>query len=125
MLIYVLFFNGSTQNVDVLKELFFSHYELISGQKINWHKSSMCFSKEISKEMISNIHSSNGMQQGSFPFIYLGVLLFFGCPKVSHFKPVKDKILTHLSAWQCRHLSMVCRVFLIIFLSLQCSSMFL
>jgi hypothetical protein len=54
-----------------------------------------------------------GFNIGSFPFMYLGIPIFKGKPKVSYLQPVADKIKAKLASWKASLLSIAGRVQLV------------
>lgn len=50
------------------------------------------------------------MKVGSFPFDYLGVLLFHGAPTIQVLQPVANMILNQFATWIVRFLSYTSKV---------------
>ncbi|KAL5162637.1 hypothetical protein HKD37_07G019716 [Glycine soja] len=55
-----------------------------------------------------------GYNMGFFPFCYLGVRIFQGCPKKEHFQPIVDKIMLKLAKWKGALLSIIGHMELIV-----------
>ncbi|KAK3199351.1 hypothetical protein Dsin_022766 [Dipteronia sinensis] len=83
----------------------FRVYGNISGQLVNWSKSSIFFRSSVSPARISSLQSLVWMQISRLPFYYLGVPLFRGKPKKSVLMPIVDKILSKFAKWKgsCRN----------------------
>ena len=54
-----------------------------------------------------------GFKIGTLPFTYLGVPIFKGKPKYSHFQPIADKVKSKLPTWKASLLSIGGRVQLV------------
>lgn len=87
---------------------FFEEYGLNSSQVINRAKSNVFISKHL-KRRHHAIVSFLGIPLGSAPFTYLGVPIFRGKPRSSHFQPIVDKIRLRFSSWMGSLLSMAGR----------------
>ncbi|KAK2644850.1 hypothetical protein Ddye_020045 [Dipteronia dyeriana] len=86
--------------------LAFRIYGSISGQLVNWSKSSIIFESLISLTRISSLQSLVGIQIGRFPFSYLGVPLFWDKPRKAILMPIADKILSKFAKWKGKSLSL-------------------
>ncbi|KAK1549712.1 hypothetical protein Q3G72_006607 [Acer saccharum] len=91
----------------------FGDYGDISGQLVNWGKSSIFFGSSISPSRIGSLHSLVGMQIGQLPFSYLGVPLFRGKPRKAVLRPIADKILSKFAKWKGKSLYLAGRATLI------------
>ncbi|KAK0599478.1 hypothetical protein LWI29_005680 [Acer saccharum] len=90
---------GTTNNLrNVMKA--FCVYGNISGQLVNWSKSSIFFRSSVSPTQISSLQSLVRMQIGHFLFSYLGVPLFRGKPRKSILMPIADKIVSKFARWK-------------------------
>lgn len=67
----------------------------------------------MSQRRISHFSYLLGFNIDSLPFIYLGVPIFIGKPKVFTFQPYMDKIRSKLYAWKAFLLSIAGRVQLV------------
>ncbi|KAI9187392.1 hypothetical protein LWI28_027606 [Acer negundo] len=91
----------------------FRDYSDISGQLVNWGKSSIYFESSISTSRIGSLQSLVGMQIGQLPFSYLGVPLFHRKPRKAVLRPIADKILSKFAKWKGKSLSLAGRATLI------------
>jgi ribonuclease HI len=107
----MLFCKGTASNVEIFSQ-FFARYAQISGQLINPQKSTL-YAGAMSQTRVHHIAHSLGFSVGTLPFLYLGVPIFKGKPKVCHFLPIIDKIKLKLAAWKASLLSYAGRVQLV------------
>lgn len=111
--IIIFFYRGSVTNVKNIPSIL-NKYDDSSGQRVNYNKSTIIFGKgAIARERI--LLQISSMRKGIIPFIYLGVSLFKGKPKLCHFWSIVDKIKERLQSWQGRFLSMAGRLVLVKF----------
>ncbi|KAK3212741.1 hypothetical protein Dsin_017447 [Dipteronia sinensis] len=101
----LIFCRGTVKNLRRVVHAF-RVYGSISGQLVNWSKSSIIFGSSVSPARISSLQSLVGMQIGQLPFSYLGVPLFRGKPRKSILMPIADKILSKFSKWKGKSLSL-------------------
>ncbi|KAL4283340.1 hypothetical protein GQ457_16G019060 [Hibiscus cannabinus] len=76
-----------------------STYSAISGQKVNFSKSTAYFSPRTPPEHRVAVHKALGVQEVSDPGIYLGVPLLIGKNKYAAFGRYRDKMDTRVSKW--------------------------
>jgi len=107
----MIFCKGKISSINALMDLF-NFYAFASGQFIKPFKSTV-FYGSISVARIDHIKNLIGFKKGSLPFIYLGVPIFKGKPKICHLQPIVDKIKSKLSAWKASLLSIAGRVTLV------------
>jgi ribonuclease HI len=107
----MIFCKGTLNGLKALKNLF-NTYALESGQIINTSKS-IIFSGSITPGRLALIAQLLDFKIGSLPFLYLGVPIFKGKPKVPHLHPIADKVKLKLSAWKASLLSIAGRVQLV------------
>jgi ribonuclease HI len=107
----MIFCKGNIAGLRALKELF-NRYALESGQVINNAKSTIFHGSITNRRLLSIVDLLN-FKVGSLPFLYLGVPIFKGKPKVLHLQPIADKIKLKLSAWKASLLSIAGRIQLI------------
>ncbi|KAK3222074.1 hypothetical protein Dsin_009099 [Dipteronia sinensis] len=71
----LIFCRGTVKNLKNIMSTF-EVYGNISGQLVNWGKSSIYFGSSVSPSRNGRLQSLVGMQIGQLPFFYLGVPLF-------------------------------------------------
>ena len=92
---------------------FLSKYQTLSGQKINYGKSSFLVSHKMVASRIVMISKATGFPRGSFPFTYLGCPIFKGMSKQAYFDDIVTKVQNKLAGWISRVLSPGGRLILI------------
>jgi len=107
----LIFCKGTLSNIRNIMDLF-EEYDTYSGQFMNAIKSKF-YSGSLPLSRIVTITSITGFSHGSLPFSYLGILLFKGKPRTTHFRPIFDKIKAKISTWKGKLLSIMGRVQLI------------
>ncbi|KAK3221918.1 hypothetical protein Dsin_008943 [Dipteronia sinensis] len=95
----LIFCRGTVRNLRRVVHAF-RVYGSISGQLVNWTKSSIFFRSSVSPAPISSLQSLVGMQIGRLPFSYLGVPLFRGKPTKLVLMLIEDKILPKFAKWK-------------------------
>lgn len=99
-----LFFRATKTEADVVKRIL-RRYENISGQKINYAKSSITFSSNTSdgcrKEVCEHLEV-NAIQN---PSKYLGLPMFIGRKKVETISFLAEQVEQKLQAWRNKNLS--------------------
>ncbi|KAK3221689.1 hypothetical protein Dsin_008714 [Dipteronia sinensis] len=95
----LIFCRGTVRNLRRVVHAF-RVYGSISGQLVNWSKSSIFFGSSVSPARISSFQFLVGMQIGRLPFSYLGVPICRGKPRKSVLMPIADKILSKFSKWK-------------------------
>ncbi|KAI9200065.1 hypothetical protein LWI28_002180 [Acer negundo] len=103
---------GTQKNMKYIMDTF-RDYGDISGQLVNWGKSSIYFGSSISPSRIGSLQSLVGMQIGQLLFSYLGVPLFRDKPRKAVLRPIADKILSKFANWKSKSLSLAGRATLI------------
>ncbi|XP_019171032.1 PREDICTED: uncharacterized protein LOC109166588 [Ipomoea nil] len=76
-----------------------ARYEALSGQMVNYHKSSICYSKNTGsgdREMVAQIL---GVVQAPNFGKYLGLSAFIGRNKKAAFAYIEDKIRQRIDSW--------------------------
>ncbi|XP_019186396.1 PREDICTED: uncharacterized protein LOC109181097 [Ipomoea nil] len=76
-----------------------SVYEDLSGQAVNYHKSSICYSKNTSNVDRENVAQILGVTQAPNFGKYLGLPSFVGRHKRAVFAYVEDKIRQRIGSW--------------------------
>ncbi|KAL6144809.1 hypothetical protein ACLB2K_055499 [Fragaria x ananassa] len=107
----IVFCRGDRRSLAVIMD-FLGEYGVNSGQVINKAKSQVFMSKHLSyrHHLIVDLL---GIPAGTAPFTYLGVPIFRGKPRASHFQYIVDKIRLRFSSWKGSLLSMAGRLQLI------------
>lgn len=80
-------------------------YSLVSGQRINFQKSSIYFGKLIPENRREIIKQKLGIHQAGGEGMYLGLPKAFGGSKVSILSYLKEKLRQRVQGWQTRFLS--------------------
>jgi len=100
----LIFSNGSVSTVKVIGKLF-KDYQLVSGQMVNYQKSSFVCSKYIVGSRKRAIKFWLKIPFANLPFNYLGVPLFKGMVKSIYFSKLYDKITQRINNWKSKLLS--------------------
>ncbi|KAI9198847.1 hypothetical protein LWI28_023034 [Acer negundo] len=108
----LIFCRGTQKNLKHIMGAF-RDYGNISGQLVNWGKSSIYFGSSISPSQIGSLQSLIGMQIGQLPFSYLGVPLFRGKPRKAVLRHIANKILSKFAKWKGKFLSLASHATLI------------
>ncbi|XP_019188876.1 PREDICTED: uncharacterized protein LOC109183146 [Ipomoea nil] len=82
-----------------------SVYENLSGQAVNYHKSSICYSRNTSDEDRQNVAQILGVAQAPNYGKYLGLPSFIGRRKKAVFAYVEDKIRQRIGSWNKKLIS--------------------
>lgn len=80
-------------------------YSLVSGQRVNYQKSSIYFGKHMSEERKETIKTKLGIQETGGEGVYLGLPESFGGSRVSILNYLKERISQKVQGWQMRFLS--------------------
>ncbi|XP_024164012.1 uncharacterized protein LOC112170994 [Rosa chinensis] len=80
-------------------------YRRASGQLVNFAKSSVVFSKNVSEEVKEEISGTLGVEVVASHEKYLGLPTYVGRKKTSTFHYIKERLGKKLSAWQGKLLS--------------------
>ncbi|GLT52165.1 hypothetical protein SLA2020_255190 [Shorea laevis] len=107
----IFFCEASAKNVWMIKCILRS-FELLSGLKVNFHKSALYGFNVDNGELLAFADSLNCLA-GMAPFKYLGVLVGANPRKLSTWKPVIDCLRKKLSSWRCNSLSFGGRITLL------------
>ncbi|XP_031121175.1 uncharacterized protein LOC116024422 [Ipomoea triloba] len=100
----LLFFKANVQEAGVIKQCLIE-YESMSGQAVNFHKSSVCFSRNTAETVRDEVASVLGVIQAPNFGKYLGLPSFIGKEKRAVFSYVEDKIKQRFSSWNKRLIS--------------------
>ncbi|XP_019164365.1 PREDICTED: uncharacterized protein LOC109160532 [Ipomoea nil] len=80
-------------------------YENLSGQAVNYHKSSICYSKNTTEVVKENVAQVLGVIQAPNYGKYLGLPSFIGRNKKAAFAYIEDKIRQRIGSWNKKLLS--------------------
>ncbi|XP_019186580.1 PREDICTED: uncharacterized protein LOC109181284 [Ipomoea nil] len=100
----LLFFKAKAEEATEVKKCL-SDYEGLSGQAINYHKSSICYSRNTSSEDRQSVAQILGVTQTPNFGKYLGLPSFVGRHKKAVFAYVEDKIRQRIGSWNKKLLS--------------------
>ena len=87
-------------------------FKEVSGLKVNFHKS-MLTGVNVSNSWLTEASTVMNCRKGNIPFIYLGLPIGGDSRKLSFWKPVVDRIVARLSAWNNKFLSFGGRLILL------------
>ncbi|KAL4342607.1 hypothetical protein GQ457_08G031780 [Hibiscus cannabinus] len=94
----LVFLCNNMSEVHCLKDIL-SAYSIVSGQKVNFSKSTAYFSPRTPSAHRIDVHKTLGVQEIDDPDIYLGVPLLIGKNKYAAFGRYRDKVDTRVSKW--------------------------
>ncbi|XP_019167308.1 PREDICTED: uncharacterized protein LOC109163041 [Ipomoea nil] len=94
----LLFFKATVQEANEIKGCL-ALYESMSGQAVNYHKSSICYSKNTTEEIKENVAQAPNFGK------YLGLPSFIGRNKKAAFAYIEDKIRQRIGSWNKKLLS--------------------
>ncbi|XP_031116700.1 uncharacterized protein LOC116020363 [Ipomoea triloba] len=100
----LLFFKANAQEAGVIKQCL-NKYEAMSGQAVNFHKSSVCFSRNTSVADRDEVAAVVGVNQAPNFGKYLGLPSFVGRNKKAVLSYIEDKIRHRIGSWNKRLLS--------------------
>ncbi|XP_062008585.1 uncharacterized protein LOC133725376 [Rosa rugosa] len=100
-----LLFGRATQEEFTHIQSVFSTYELASGQKVNYAKSSVVFSKKVCGGLQSLLSDSLGVKIVLKHEEYLGLPTYLGRNKTEPFAFIKERLSKKLVGWQGKILS--------------------
>ncbi|KAL4298226.1 hypothetical protein GQ457_12G014210 [Hibiscus cannabinus] len=94
----LVFLRNNMAEVQCLKDILLT-YSVVSGQKVNFSKSTAYFSPRTPTAHRTAVHAALGVQEVDDPGIYLGVPLLIGKNKYAAFGRYRDKVDTRVSKW--------------------------
>ncbi|XP_019178991.1 PREDICTED: uncharacterized protein LOC109174178 [Ipomoea nil] len=100
----LLFFRANVQEATVIKQCL-NRYENLSGQKVNFHKSNICFSRNTQEAERLAVADCLQVDQAPNFGKYLGLPSFVGRNKKAAFAYVEDKIRQRIGSWNKKLLS--------------------
>ncbi|XP_031108426.1 uncharacterized protein LOC116012895 [Ipomoea triloba] len=98
------FFKATIHEAEVIRNSL-NIYESMSGQAVNYHKSSVCFSRNTSEVCREDVASVLGVTQAPNFGKYLGLPSFIGRNRRAVFSYIEDKIKQRLGSWNKRLIS--------------------
>ncbi|XP_061993946.1 uncharacterized protein LOC133711884 [Rosa rugosa] len=98
--------------IDMIQDVI-ETYGRASGQLVNFNKSSVVFSKNVSDDMQEEISSLMGVEIVESHEKYLGLPTYVGRKKTATFQYIKDILAEKLKNWQGKLLSGACKDILI------------
>ncbi|XP_019189149.1 PREDICTED: uncharacterized protein LOC109183500 [Ipomoea nil] len=102
---YNILINGANiQEAGVIKQCL-GRYEELSGQKVNYHKSNICFSKNTREDDRDVVAACLQVDQAPNFEKYLRLPSFIGRNKRAVFAYIEDKIKQRISSWNKKLLS--------------------
>ncbi|XP_019196311.1 PREDICTED: uncharacterized protein LOC109190291 [Ipomoea nil] len=100
----LLFFRANTQEAYEIRNCLLL-YESFSGQKINYHKSSICYSRNTGQNDRDMVAQILGVNRAPSFGKYLGLPSFVGRNKKAVFAYIEDKIRQRIGSWNKRLLT--------------------
>lgn len=100
----LLFANASIHDCYHIKQVLHK-FELAYGQKVNYNKSSIVFSKNVHSTFQTSVAESLSMEVVSVHEKYLGLPTFVGRSKIDTFAYIKERLRKKLEGWQGKMLS--------------------
>ncbi|XP_019195011.1 PREDICTED: uncharacterized protein LOC109188829 [Ipomoea nil] len=100
----LLFFRADEEEAGVIKQCL-GRYEELSGQKVNYHKSSVCFSRNTSVEDRGEVAICLQVDQAPNFGKYLGLPSFVGRNKKAVFSYIEDRIKQRIGSWNNKFLT--------------------
>ncbi|KAL4296377.1 hypothetical protein GQ457_12G000140 [Hibiscus cannabinus] len=94
----LVFLRNNIAEVQCLKDILLT-YSAVSGQKVNFSKSTAYFSPRTPTAHRTAVHAALGVQEVDDPGIYLGVPLLIGKNKYAAFGRYRDRVDTRVSKW--------------------------
>lgn len=98
-----LFFKANQQEACLVKDML-AIYGRASGQMVNFNKSSISFSANVSATVVSQICGILDVNGTTNHGAYLGLLSFVGRRKKDVFSFIRDKVWKRLQGWNKRML---------------------
>lgn len=97
----ILFCNSDRVELENTKRIL-RYFQLLSGLKINFGKSSLCGIK-VPTAIVRNLAQILGCKVEALPVKYLGLPLGANPSRISTWNPVIDKLKKRLTVWRDRH----------------------
>lgn len=100
----ILFCSANKRSVKMMMEVL-RRYESISEQLINLSNSFLYLHDKVPTVVGQKLRKWTGIRQRSFPFTYLGCLIFNGRKKKEYFEGMVKKITNRVLTWKSKLLS--------------------
>ncbi|XP_019161424.1 PREDICTED: uncharacterized protein LOC109158061 [Ipomoea nil] len=100
----LLFFKANVAEAGEVKRCLIE-YEALPGQAVNYHKSSVCFSKNTTEDCRDQVAQLLGVPKATDFSKYLGLPSFIRRRKMAVFSYIEDKIKQRIGTWNKRLLS--------------------
>lgn len=99
-----MFFRADAMEAGVVKNVL-NRYERVSGQAVNFSKSSIYFSPNTANSERIEVCQILQVQEVQTPGKYLGMPMSIGKRKVSEFYFITDKVKQKLQGWSSKQIS--------------------
>ncbi|KAK9950614.1 hypothetical protein M0R45_006095 [Rubus argutus] len=100
----LIFFKANADECVVLKDIFIN-YEMASGQKINFDKSCVSFSKNVMLDQQLSLASILTVERVEKHDLYLGLPMEISYSKVEAFGSITEKVQKKIQSWREKNLS--------------------
>ncbi|KAH9704682.1 reverse transcriptase domain-containing protein [Citrus sinensis] len=100
----LLFFKTSVQEAHLMKNIL-AMYGAESGQRVNFHKSAISFSRNMKEEVVQQVCELLGVQPTADYGTYLGLPSSIGRSKSAVFRYIKNRVWKRLQGWSQKLLS--------------------
>ncbi|VFQ93968.1 unnamed protein product [Cuscuta campestris] len=108
----IIFSSGHSRSVSNLKR-FLHDYQLVSGQAINYTKSSFMMGSKPNSLAISNLKRLLGMSHKRYPFTYLGIPIDLGITRHIYCTNLISSFDSKLNGWYQKNMDQAGRLVLI------------
>jgi hypothetical protein len=108
----ILFMDDNLESAKNLKWIL-SYFELMSGMRINYHKSELVAINPSEMEEVQEFADIFGCPVGDFPIKYLGISLHYQKLRMEDLQPLIDKIIKMIAGWRGKLLTQAGRLILI------------
>jgi hypothetical protein len=105
----LLFGQANDDNLKTVLEVL-QKFCAMSGQQVNYDKSSISFSRNVHHSVRSSLSMQSGLKETLKLGNYLGVPALGKAPRVQDFQYMVDKVKARLTGWKTKHLSLAGRI---------------
>ncbi|PNX94786.1 ribonuclease H [Trifolium pratense] len=105
----LLFGQAVEENMKVIMEVL-NKFCSMSGQRVNYDKSSIFFSRNVTTNRRATLSEQSGLKETSNLGKYLGVPALGRAPRVQDFQYLVEKIKVRLAGWKAKQLSLAGRI---------------